>query len=121
MTQKTNTYINLRPHRKLDLKFRFKDRGNSHKYLFCDASKANPAVKFMEIDSLVSQVYLSSLWQLVPVKESQNELLSNLCEISSFRSGQVLDVPEGSDKPGGQVIQKHCNFRFNQKWIFRKI
>lgn len=33
----------------------------------------------------------------------------------------MLDVPEASDKKGVQIIQYPCNFRFNQKWILKKV
>ena len=33
----------------------------------------------------------------------------------------MLDVPESSDKQGVQIIQYPCNFRFNQKWILKKV
>lgn len=48
-------------------------------------------------------------------------MLAKTCYISSYRSGMVLDVPEASDKPGTQIIQYPCNFKFNQKWILKKV
>lgn len=48
-------------------------------------------------------------------------MLAKTCYISSFRSGQVLDIPEASDRQGVQIIQYPCNFRFNQKWILKKV
>lgn len=48
-------------------------------------------------------------------------MLAKTCYIASFRSGQVLDIPEASDRQGMQIIQYPCNFRFNQKWILKKV
>lgn len=48
-------------------------------------------------------------------------MLAQTCFISSFRSSDVLDVPEASDKQGTQIIQYACNFRFNQRWILKKV
>lgn len=33
----------------------------------------------------------------------------------------MLDIPEASDRQGMQIIQYPCNFRFNQKWILKKV
>lgn len=33
----------------------------------------------------------------------------------------MLDVPEASDRKGVQIIQYPCNFRFNQRWILKKV
>ena len=62
-----HTNINLNPHKKVPLKFRLKDRENSHKYLFCDKSKGYCSLKFMELDSTM-ETYMSSVWEFVPVK-----------------------------------------------------
>lgn len=81
--------------------------------LFATSTSNKVAMKIMD------QTLFVSNWEIENVNLDLD--LCGCCIFKSEFSGLVVDVPEGSNKPGISIIQYHCNGRGNQRWVLEKV